>query len=204
MALHPTTRILIGLSLIVASSALGLVALCIATFLFVVIAIAQRDVVAWRWVKRARLLLIIPPLINGYVMAGDGVFANLDVWSPTWQGLTNGVTQSLRLLVALLGLRLVLRPLSREQMAVGLATLLTPISYFGADLTRLARRLSLTVAYLEKLDGKTAGVLLRGTLPSQSVPQFVPDPQVGAAQPMGRWDVALISLTLIILCRVVA
>ena len=202
MALHPTTRILIGLSLIFASSALSVFSLTILAMAMTSTLIALGDGVAWRWVKRARLLLIIPPLINGYVMAGDGVFPSFDLWSPTWQGLTNGALQSLRLLVALLGLRLVMRPLSREQLTAGLTTLLSPLSYVGADIAPLARRLGLTLGYLEQLDGKNAGELLRGASPFRGLPVHVDDPQV-LASPLRLLDGAVIALTLVILFRVV-
>ena len=204
MALHPTTRILIGLSLIFASSALNVFALTVASLLLASILCVLGDGIAWRWVRRARLLLLIPPLISGYVLAGDGVFPALDLWSPTWQGLTLGAMQSLRLLVALLGLRLLLRPLSREQMIAGLTILLSPLSYLGVDVVPWVRRLSLTLAYLEQLDGKKAGELLRGALPSRTIPLSVEEPQVSALPPLGLLDGTLLALTFVILYRVVA
>ncbi len=202
MALHPTTRILIGLSLIFTSSALSVFPLSAAALLLASILWWLGDGIAWRWVRRARLLLFIPPLVSGYGMAGDGIFPLLDMWSPTWQGLTHGALQSLRLLVALLGLRLITRPLSRERMALGLTTLLSPFAYFGADVTAVARRLTLTLAYLEQLDGRRARELLRGALPYRAVPLQINEPQLSEALRLGLLDGALLALTLVVLCLV--
>lgn len=204
MALHPTTRILIGLSLIFTSSALDFFPLTVAVLLLASILWVLGDGIAWRWVRRARLLLFIPPLVSGYITAGDGVFPSFNLWSPTWQGLAHGTLQSLRLLVALLGLRLIMRPLSRERMTSGLTTLLSPFSYFGADVSCFTRRLSLTLAYLEQFDGRQAGELLRGALPYRVVPFQVKEPQVSAAPPLGLVDATLIALTLVILYRLLS
>lgn len=204
MSLHPTTRILIGLSLIIASSTLTAYPLTAAFLLLASTLWALRDSTAWRWVRRARLLLFVPPLISGYVIAGDGVIPALDAWTPTWQGLAHGALQSLRLLVALLGLRLVMRSLSREEMTAGLMTLLAPLSYVGADIALFARRLELTLAYLEQLDGKKVEELLRGPLPSRLAPLHNNRPRSSAVFRFGILDAFVFALTIGFLYRVVS
>jgi energy-coupling factor transporter transmembrane protein EcfT len=169
MALHPSTRILLGLGLVVLSSVLGLVSLAALALSLASILWLLGDSAAWRWISRARLLLIVPPLISGYTLAGDGVFPEFDIWSPTWQGLAHGALQSLRLLMAILALRLALRALSKEQLSAGLMGLLSPLSYVGADVPTLARRLGLTFNYLDQLDGRTARELLLGSLMPQAM-----------------------------------
>lgn len=203
MSLHPTTRILMALSLIIASSALTVYPLTAALLLLASTLWVLKDRVAWRWVRRARLLLFVPPLITGYITAGDGVFPALDAWTPTWQGLAHGALQSLRLVVALLGLRLVMRSLSRDEMTAGLTTLLSPFSYVGADVALFACRLGLTLAYLEQLDGKKAEELLRRPLPSRLVPLHNNGPRSSAVFRFGFLDVLLFALTIAILYRVV-
>ena len=161
IALHPSTRILLGLSLIVLSSALGGFALIVSIVILVSWLYQCRDSVALRWVRRARYLLIVPPILSGYVIPGTGILP-LDVWVPTWEGLTVGATQSLRLLFALLALRACLRGLSAKQLMQGLVTLLAPLRHFGLKVEQAARRLSLTMAYMNQLDGRKARDLLVG------------------------------------------
>lgn len=204
MALHPTTRILMALSLIIASSALTIYPLTAALLLLASTLWVLKDSVAWRWLRRARLLLFVPLLMSSYVTAGDGVFPALDAWTPTWQGLAHGTLQSLRLVVALLGLRLVMRSLSTEEMTAGLTTLLSPLAYIGADIALFARRLGLTLAYLEQLDGKKAGELLRGPMPSRLVPLHNNEPRSSAVFRFGFLDVLLLALTIAILYRLLA
>lgn len=199
MALHPSTRILLGLSLVILSSALGFVSLAVVALSLASILWLLGDSVAWRWISRARLLLVVPPLISGYTMAGDGVFPMLDIWSPTWQGLAYGALQSLRLLMAILALRLALRALSKEQLSAGLTGLLSPLSYVGADVPMLARRLGLTFNYLEQLDGRTARELLRGTLTPQAMQFSAAEPALVRSSPLGLLDGALTVLTVAIL-----
>jgi energy-coupling factor transporter transmembrane protein EcfT len=199
MALHPSTRILLGLGLVILSSALGLVSLAVVALSLASILWLLGDGVAWRWISRARLLLVVPPLISGYTMAGDGVFPMLDIWSPTWQGLAHGALQSLRLLMAILALRLALRALSKEQLSTGLTGLLSPLSYVGADVPTLARRLGLTFNYLEQLDGRTARELLRGTLTPQAMQFSAAELALARSSPLGLLDGALIVLTVAIL-----
>jgi energy-coupling factor transporter transmembrane protein EcfT len=199
MALHPSTRILLGLSLVILSSALGFVSLAVVALSLASILWLLGDSVAWRWISRARLLLVVPPLISGYTLAGDGVFPMLDIWSPTWQGLAHGALQSLRLLMAILALRLALRALSKEQLSEGLTGLLSPLSYVGADVPMLARRLGLTFNYLEQLDGRTARELLRGTLTPQAMQFSAAEPALVRSSPLGLLDGALTVLTVAIL-----
>jgi energy-coupling factor transporter transmembrane protein EcfT len=204
MALHPTTRIFIGLSLIVASSVLGLPILLLTAALLAFALLYRGDEVVWRWIRRARWLLIVPPVVSGYVIAGDGVIPALDLWSPTWQGLALGMAQSLRLLVALLGLRFVLRPLSREQTTLGLTMLLSPLGYFGIDVSTFARRLGLTLAYIERLDGSSAGALLRGALPSRVAPLRIEASGVSTESPLGIRDGIVIAVALVVLVGVLS
>ena len=162
MALFSSLRILLGLSLIVLSSALDVFPLIATTLALGLYLYFRSDGVAWRWVRRARYLLIIPALITAYTSAGTGVIPSLDVWSPTWEGLALGGGQSLRLLVALLALRISLRGLSSESLSQGLLSLFSPLGHIGLNVERAARRLTLTFIYLNRLDGRSARDLLLG------------------------------------------
>ncbi len=162
MALFSSLRILLGLSLIVLSSALDVFPLIATTLALGLYLYFRSDGVAWHWVRRARYLLIIPALITAYTSAGTGVIPSLDMWSPTWEGLALGGRQSLRLLVALLALRVSLRGLSSENLSQGLLSLMSPLGHIGLNVERAARRLTLTFIYLNRLDGRSARDLLLG------------------------------------------
>ncbi len=161
MALHPAIRIILGLSLIVLSSALGFYPLVVTILVLGLWLIWVNDSIALRWVRRARYLLIVPPIISGYTIAGTGILP-FDMWAPTWEGLTVGAMQSLRLLLALLALRLALRGLSADQLVQGLVGLFSPFERIGLNVRQLARRLTLTLNYLNQLDGRKARELLIG------------------------------------------
>lgn len=161
IALLPSTRILLGLSLIVLSSALESYALLAVFLILGFWLFLGNDLTTLRWIRRARYLLIIPPILSGYVIAGTGVLP-LDVWAPTWEGLALGATQSLRLLVGLLALRVALRGLSSSQMATGFMRLLSPLSLLGLNVDQAARRLLLTLLYIDRLDGRKARDILMG------------------------------------------
>lgn len=165
MVLHPSVRLLLGLSLVVLSSALDVSLLLFFVAALLIGSWARRDVMALRWLRRARYLLIVPPLVCGYAIAGTGVLP-WDIWSPTWEGLHAGVAQSLKLLVALLALRIALWKLTSAEMTRGLIGLFAPLQHIGIDTDRVAYRLQLTLHYLEELDGKTARQLLSGVRPT--------------------------------------
>jgi energy-coupling factor transporter transmembrane protein EcfT len=160
-AFHPAVHIILGLSLIVLSSALGHYTLLAAILILAVWLFLRRDAIALRWIRRARYLLIIPPLLSGYVIPGTGILP-LDVWAPTWEGLAVGLTQSMRLLFAILALRVSLRGLSSAQLADGFVRLLAPLALFGLEVDQAARRLTLTLHYVGQFDGYKVRDLLLG------------------------------------------
>ncbi len=159
MFVHPSVRLLIGLGLVSLSSALSLLPLLFLITLISLWLVSKHDVLCLRWVRRARILLIVPPIVSGYTIAGTGVLP-LDIWSPTWEGLYVGGLQSLKLLAASLSLRVALFGLSSAALSRGLAGLISPLKHIGLDSEQLARRLQLTLFHLEQMDGLSARELL--------------------------------------------
>lgn len=155
MVVHPSVRLLLGLSLIVISSALDVYLLVVFAVALFVWLFVHKDLVALRWLRRARYLLIVPPIVSGYAIAGTGVLP-WDVWAPTWQGLGIGLLQSLKLLAVLLALRSAFCGLSSTEMLRGLIGLMSPLRRFGVQPDPVARRLQLTLYYLEQMDGLSA------------------------------------------------
>ncbi len=164
MVLHPSVRLPLGLSLVIVSSALDVSLLLILAAALSFCLWVRRDATALRWVRRARYLLIIPPLVSGYAIAGTGVLP-WDIWAPTWEGLQLGVLQSLKLLVALLSLRISLQKMTSAEMTRGVIGLLAPLRRLGIDTDCVACRLQLTLHYLEELDGNSARRLLSSMRP---------------------------------------
>ena len=203
MVLHPTTQIVLGLSLLIASSGLSffyclLLALSIAFLLWM-----RRDPLAWKWVSRARYLLFVPPIIYGYVTPGESLSSVLGAWSPTWEGLAIGGIQSLRLLTALVGLRLILGTLTANQLATGLVTLLSPLAQLGFNVERFVRRLTLTLAYIEHWDQARIAQLLRAAVPLSAPMTHINDVRAIHVRPMSNvdWLLAAMAISVVVMLR---
>ena len=199
MALHPTTLIVLGLSLLIASSGLSFLPLVVLAILLAGLLSLQRDQAALSWVRRARYLLIVPPIIYGYVTPGHGLWQDAGLWSPTWEGLAVGAMQSLRLLTALLGLRLVLRQLTSDQLTSGLFVLLSPLAYLGVDVSRFAARLSLTMAYMQQLDSAKVREILQGSSLLNGPVVRIEGVTPARLAPLGLADAALLATTALFL-----
>ena len=161
MAFHSSLRVLLGLGLIILSSALTGYALLAVILILGSWLYLRDDKLSLRWIRRARYLLVIPPIFSGYAMAGSGILP-WGLWVPTWEGLAFGSTQSSRLLAALLALRVALGGLSSSQLAEGFVGLFIPLGWFGLNVDQAARRLTLTLGYIDQLDGRKARDLLMG------------------------------------------
>lgn len=199
MALHPTTRIVLGLSLLTATSGLSFFPLVTLAVLLAGLLWFKYDQSALSWIRRARYLLIVPPMIYGYVTPGNSLWPSADLWSPTWEGLAMGGMQSLRLLTALLGLKWVLRHLTTDQLTAGLLALLSPLVYLGIDVSRFATRLSLTMAYMQQLDRAKVRELLQSSSilngPAVRIEEVTP----AKVASMGLADAALLAATVMFL-----
>ena len=73
----------------------------------------------------------------------------LGMFSPSREGLTDGVLQLTRLQAALAGLAILLDRLHRQQLIAGLYTLFAPLRLVGVSRERVAVRLALTLQYAE-------------------------------------------------------
>ena len=70
-------------------------------------------------------------------------------FSPTYEGLIDGLLQLSRLIFALAGLAVLLCLLTQQQLIGGLYSLVYPLKYIGMSRERLAVRLALTLHYAE-------------------------------------------------------
>jgi energy-coupling factor transporter transmembrane protein EcfT len=106
--------------------------------------------------RRTRWVMLSLLLIYAYSTHGQALFEPLGIFSPTREGLSDGVLQLLRLLAALAGLAILLEHLHRQKLIAGLYTLFAPLQWLGMSRERLAVRLALTLHYAE-------ATMLRGT-----------------------------------------
>ncbi len=99
--------------------------------------------------RRTRWIMLSLLLVYAYATPGQPLLAMLGTFSPSREGLGDGVLQLARLLVALAGLAILLGRLHRQQLIAGLYTLLAPLQLLGVSRERVAVRLALTLHYAE-------------------------------------------------------
>lgn len=99
--------------------------------------------------RRIRYILIFLIVIYAFNTPGEYLFDESLVVAPTYEGISAGFEQMLRLAAILAGLALLLSLTSREQLIAGLYWLARPLSAIGIDVERFAIRLWLTLYYVE-------------------------------------------------------
>jgi energy-coupling factor transporter transmembrane protein EcfT len=99
--------------------------------------------------RRTRWILLSLLVIYAYTTPGQPLFDALGMFSPSREGLSEGVLQLARLLAAIAGLAILLDRLRRQQLVAGLYTLLAPLRLVGVSRERIAVRLALTLHYAE-------------------------------------------------------
>lgn len=97
--------------------------------------------------RRTRWIMLSLLLIYAYSTPGQPLFDT--PFSPSREGLSDGVLQLTRLLAALAGLAILLDRLHRQQLIAGLYTLFAPLQWMGVSRERVAVRLALTLHYAE-------------------------------------------------------
>src|SRR5450759_1861593 len=99
--------------------------------------------------RRTRWIMLSLLLIYAYSTPGQPLLNALGIFSPSREGLSDGVLQLTRLLAALAGLAILLDRLHRQQLIAGLYTLFAPLQLIGVSRERVAVRLALTLHYAE-------------------------------------------------------
>lgn len=100
--------------------------------------------------RRMRWLLLATALLAGWFVPGTALWP-LQAWSPSWQGLAEGLAQALRLLLMALSLRLLWLHYGSSGLLAALYGLLRPLQRAGLPVSRLAVRVVLTLQYAEAL-----------------------------------------------------
>jgi energy-coupling factor transporter transmembrane protein EcfT len=146
---HPAALILTWCLLIAIMQFLALELLLIAAgfvFLFALLLSARKLL---QLLRRTRWIMLSLLLIYAYTTSGHLLLDALGMFSPSREGLSDGMLQLTRLLAALAGLAILLDRLHRQQLIAGLYTLLAPLQLFGVSRERVAVRLALTLHYAE-------------------------------------------------------
>lgn len=99
--------------------------------------------------RRTRWIMLSLLLVYAYTTPGEPLLEVLGIFSPSREGLSDGVLQLTRLLAALAGLAILLDRLNRQQLIAGLYTLFAPLQLIGVSRQRVAVRLALTLHYAE-------------------------------------------------------
>ncbi|HUW26323.1 MAG TPA: hypothetical protein VMW07_07325 [Gallionella sp.] len=149
MRFHPAAQILAWCLLIVAIQALTPILLLVAAGLVFLCAFLISRHKFIQLLHRTRWIMLSLLLIYAYSTPGQPLLDMLGVFSPSREGMIDGVSQLTHLLAALAGLAILLERLHRQQLIAGLYTLFVPLQWLGLSRERLAVRLALTLHYAE-------------------------------------------------------
>jgi energy-coupling factor transporter transmembrane protein EcfT len=187
LTVHPTTRLVVWLLLLIAVQRLSGVALAA---LFVLLPLLGRRVLqrAGRLIWRVRWLLVSLLVIFSWGVAGDPLWDGAA--APTREGVLEALTHLARLLLVLVAVAAFLDAMPLADLLVATHTLFKPLRRFGLDVDRGVVRLMLVLRYVE-------------TLPRPRDWRSLLDAPVGSVselleltQPPLRWSDGIITLTL--------
>jgi energy-coupling factor transporter transmembrane protein EcfT len=146
---HPATQIIVWCFLVAAMQALSLGLLLSTAGLTLLCALVISGNKFTQLLRRTRWIMLSLLLVYAYSTPGQPMLDSLGMFSPSREGLADGVLQLTRLLAALAGLAILLDRLHRQQLIAGLYTLFAPLRLIGVSRERVAVRLALTLQYAE-------------------------------------------------------
>jgi energy-coupling factor transport system permease protein len=146
---HPAAQILSWCLLVAAMQVLTLGPLLVTAGIVLLLALSVSARKLAQLLRRTRWIMLSLLLIYAYSTPGLALFTGLGVFSPSREGLSDGVLQLARLLAALAGLAILLDRLHRQQLIAGLYTLFAPLKLIGVSRERVAVRLALTLHHAE-------------------------------------------------------
>jgi energy-coupling factor transporter transmembrane protein EcfT len=153
---HPAAQIVTWCLLVVILQFLKFDMLLLAAGIILLLAMLLSAHKLRQLLRRTRWIMLSLLLVYAYSTPGQQVLEAFGVFSPSREGIGDGVLQLTRLLSALAGLAILLDRLHRKQLIAGLYTLFAPLQLIGVSRERVAVRLALTLHYAEV-------AMLRGT-----------------------------------------
>ncbi len=152
LELHPGSRILLYLLSALAVPGLNFFELALMALVIAGMGL-DRLVQMFGLVWRTRWLLLLLPLTYAYSLPGEALHAGLGAWSPSREGLAQGLLQVARLGLLLLLLDLLVLRLPAAELLAGIHSVLRPLSLFGLDRDRATLRLALTMEAMREPRG---------------------------------------------------
>jgi len=146
---HPAVLIFLWACLTLSVQSLQATALLLAGTPLLIVSYALSAVRLLTLLRRTRWIMLSLLVIYAYATPGVAIWPALAQFSPTYEGLIDGLLQLCRLAIALAGLAILLSLLSQQQLIGGLYTLAYPVRYMGLSRERIAVRLALTLHYAE-------------------------------------------------------
>ena len=146
---HPVSQILAWCMLVAIMQFLTLEILLVVAGLVLLSALILSAHKLIQLLRRTRWIMLSLLLIYAYSTPGQPLLDALGMFSPSREGLSDGVLQLTRLLAALAGLAILLDRLHRQQLIAGLYSLFAPLQLIGLSRERIAVRLALTLHYAE-------------------------------------------------------
>lgn len=149
MRFHPATQILVWCLLVAMLQLLEFEVLLFAagSVLLCAVMVSRHKFV--QLLRRTRWIMLSLLLIYAWSTPGQALYEPFGAFSPSREGLLDGMSQLLRLLAALAALAILLDRLHRMQLIAGLYTLFAPLQWMGGLRERFAVRLALTLHYAE-------------------------------------------------------
>lgn len=149
MKFHPATLISTWCLLVAAMQFLTIGPLLVSACIVLVSALVLSARKLMQLLRRTRWIMLSLLLVYAYTQPGQPLLESFGMFSPSREGLGDGVLQLTRILSALAGLAILLDRLHRQQLIAGLYTLLAPLGLIGVSRERVAVRLALTLQYAE-------------------------------------------------------
>lgn len=169
---HPAALILLWIFLVVAMQSLQIIGLLLVGALLLAVACMLSASRLRTLLHRTRWIMLSLLLIYAYITPGEAIWAPLAQFSPTHEGLADGLLQLCRIACVLAGLSIVQCLLSQQQFIGGLYALAYPLYYLGLSRERIAVRMALTLHYAESAMLDTAADW-RGSIGNLLAPEEV-------------------------------
>jgi energy-coupling factor transport system permease protein len=173
---HPAILILVWITLAISAQALSAPGLLAMTVVLFIAAAKLNARQLFSLIRRTRWILFSLLLIYAYTTPGVALLAGLGRYSPTLEGLSDGLMQLGRLLSMLSGLAILLSLLTESQFICGIHALAYPLNWLGGSRERVAVRLALTLQYAEPTMRDTAADWRQAIDDSLRRPQVIGHP----------------------------
>ncbi len=170
MKFHPAAWILAWCLLVAAMQIMPLLSLLCTASLILLLAVLWSVKKFIKLIRRTRWVIVSLLLVYAYSTHGEALITWMGAFSPSREGVLDGVLQLTRLLAALAGLAILLDKLDRLQLIAGLYALFAPLQWLGFSRERLAVRLALTLQYAEQ-------AMLRNSISWQDTLNRLPETQ---------------------------